>query len=70
MEYHVSKNGSDDKQGTPHATFLTINKAASVALAGDTVIVHEGVYREWVKPKYKGLSENIRIVYQAAEGFI
>ncbi|MFC5469089.1 hypothetical protein ACFPPD_10180 [Cohnella suwonensis] len=68
MEYHVTKNGSDHGQGTQQDPFLTINKAASVAVAGDTVIVHEGVYREWVNPKYKGLSEKRRITYQAAEG--
>lgn len=68
MEYHVSKTGSDLGQGTFSDPFLTINKAASLAKAGDTVTVHEGVYREWVNPKYKGLSEKRRIVYQAAEG--
>ena len=68
MIYHVTKNGSDFGQGTLKDPFLTINKAASVAVAGDTVTVHEGVYREWVNPKYKGLSDKRRIVYQAAEG--
>lgn len=68
FEYHVAKNGSDHAEGTKQNPFLTINKAASVATAGDTVIVHEGVYREWVKPKYAGLSEYRRIAYQAAEG--
>lgn len=68
MDYHVAKNGSDQNQGTRQHSFLTINKAASVAMAGDTVIVHEGEYREWVKPKYKGLSDKRRITYQAAEG--
>lgn len=68
MEYHVSKTGSDQNQGTLQAPFLTINKAASLAVAGDTVTVHEGVYREWVKPKFKGLSDKRRITYQAAEG--
>ncbi|MEK4105899.1 right-handed parallel beta-helix repeat-containing protein [Paenibacillus sp. FSL R10-2791] len=67
MEYHVSKTGSDQGQGTQHDPFLTINKAASAAVAGDKVIVHEGIYREWVKPRYKGLSEQRRIIYQAAE---
>lgn len=67
MEYHVAKHGSDQWQGTRQAPFLTINRAASVAMPGDTVIVHAGEYREWVKPKYKGLSEQRRIVYQAAE---
>ena len=67
MEYHVAKTGSDEGQGTQQNPFLTINKAASVAVAGDTVTVHEGVYREWVKPKFKGLSDKRRITYQAAE---
>ncbi|ADL67932.1 Parallel beta-helix repeat [Thermoanaerobacterium thermosaccharolyticum DSM 571] len=68
MEYHVAKTGSDQGKGTLKDPFLTINKAASVAMAGDTIIVHEGVYREWVKPKYKGLSDKRRITYKAAEG--
>ncbi|MFS0864889.1 DUF1565 domain-containing protein [Fredinandcohnia sp. 179-A 10B2 NHS] len=68
FEYHVAKTGSDQAQGTKQNPFLTINKAASVAVAGDTIIVHEGVYREWVKPKNAGLSEYRRITYQAAEG--
>lgn len=68
MIYHVAKNGSDQNPGTLNQPFLTINKAASVAMAGDTVIVHEGEYREWVKPKFKGLSDKRRITYQAAEG--
>ena len=68
QHYHVSKNGSDTAQGTKEAPFLTINKAAAVAVAGDTVIVHEGVYREWVKPQNPGLSNKRRITYKAADG--
>ncbi|CAI9390524.1 MULTISPECIES: right-handed parallel beta-helix repeat-containing protein [Bacillaceae] len=68
VEYHVAKNGSDLGEGTIQSPFLTINKAASVAVAGDTVIVHEGEYREWVKPKNAGLSNTRRITYQAADG--
>lgn len=68
FEYHVAKNGADQAVGTKQDPFLTINQAASVAVAGDTIIVHEGVYREWVKPKNAGLSEYRRITYQAAEG--
>lgn len=66
--YHVSKQGSDIAKGSEAEPFLTINKAASVAIAGDTVIVHEGEYREWVKPQHPGLSSHRRITYQAAEG--
>ena len=68
MEYHVAKTGSDQGQGTTQNPFLTINKAASVAIAGDTVTVHEGIYREWVNPRYKGLSNKRRIIYESAEG--
>lgn len=68
IDYHVSKNGSDLSKGTKQDPFLTINKAASVAIAGDSVVVHEGVYREWVKPKFPGLSNRRRITYSAAEG--
>ncbi|SIR23776.1 right-handed parallel beta-helix repeat-containing protein [Halanaerobium kushneri] len=67
FEYHVSKKGSDFNSGTKEEPFLTINKAAAAAQAGDTVIVHEGTYREWVKPQNRGLSESRRITYQAAE---
>lgn len=67
-EYHVAKTGSDFGKGTREDPFLTINKAASLAQAGDTIIVHEGVYREWVKPQNTGLSNTRRITYQAAEG--
>lgn len=65
---HVSKNGNDQATGTKNDPFLTINKAASSAIAGETVIVHEGEYREWVKPKNKGCGETRRITYQAEEG--
>ncbi|RKQ31337.1 right-handed parallel beta-helix repeat-containing protein [Oceanobacillus halophilus] len=68
FEYHVAKNGSDYGTGTKQDPFLTINKAASLAVAGDTIIVHEGEYREWVKPKNTGLSNTRRITYQAAKG--
>lgn len=66
--YHVAKTGSDANKGTGESPFLTINAAARIARAGDTVIVHEGEYREWVKPREGGLSDTRRITYQAAEG--
>jgi len=66
--YHVNKTGSDLGKGTEKDPFLSINKAAAVAVAGDTIIVHEGEYREWVKPQNSGLSNVRRITYQAADG--
>jgi len=66
--YHVSKNGSDTNTGAHDNPFLTIGAAAKTARAGDTVIVHDGEYREWVKPNEGGLSNVRRITYVAAEG--
>lgn len=65
--YHVSKMGSDFNPGTAEEPFLTIQKAADIAVAGDKVVVHEGLYREWVRPMNGGLNDNCRIVYEAAE---
>ncbi|MFB9057302.1 right-handed parallel beta-helix repeat-containing protein [Mariniflexile ostreae] len=66
-EYHVSKAGSDFNEGTKEAPFKTISKAAKIALPGDVITVHEGVYREWVNPSNGGYNNIHRIVYQAAE---
>jgi len=67
-DFHVSKKGSDSNPGTKEAPFLTIQVAVNVAQPGDVITVHEGTYREWVKPAMGGKSDNERIVYQAAEG--
>jgi hypothetical protein len=67
-EYHVAKTGNDKNPGSIEAPFLTIQAAANIAQPGDVITVHEGVYREWVKPPRGGDSESKRIVYQAAEG--
>ncbi|KAA9036153.1 DUF1565 domain-containing protein [Ginsengibacter hankyongi] len=67
-EYHVSKNGSDDADGSMGHPFKTIMAASRVARAGDTITVHEGTYREWVDPKYGGINDLNRILYRAADG--
>ena len=66
--YYVSNTGNDNAAGTFNAPFLTINKAAEMAMPGDTIIVRGGVYREWVKPLRGGTSEEKRIVYKAYPG--
>ena len=67
-ELHVSVDGSDSAAGTPSAPYKTIGMAASVAEPGDTIMVHAGTYREWVKPPRGGTSESNRIAYRAAPG--
>lgn len=45
FEYHVKPTGSDAACGDSKHPFATISEAAQMASPGDTVIVHEGVYR-------------------------
>lgn len=68
IAYHVSKKGNDENDGSPSSPFLTIQRAADLASAGDTIIVHEGEYREWVKPKNSSKAHDQRIIYKAAKG--
>jgi alpha-N-arabinofuranosidase len=67
-EYHVSVNGNDANEGTMARPFKTISAAANVAMPGDVLTVHAGVYREQITPPRGGNSETERIVYQAAKG--
>ena len=67
-EIHVATTGSDSGSGDQASPLLTIKKAASVAQPGDTLIVHAGTYREWVKPPRGGTGEDKRITYRAAPG--
>ncbi|MHC4703919.1 MAG: DUF1565 domain-containing protein, partial [Planctomycetota bacterium] len=67
-EIHVSKAGRDSDPGDRDNPYLTISRAAQAAKPGDTVIVHAGTYREWVKPAHGGTGEDRRITYRAAAG--
>lgn len=65
-EYHVSKEGRDTNTGFKDSPFNTISNAVEHAISGDTITVHEGIYREWVNPIRGGKSESERILYRAA----
>jgi len=67
-EIHVGTTGDDSGSGDHGSPYLTIGKAASIALPGDVVTVHAGTYREWVKPARGGTGEEKRITYRAAPG--
>ena len=68
-EYFVNqKVGSDKNDGSKNAPFKTIQAAANIAKAGDTITVAEGIYREMIDPKNGGKSELARIVYQGEKG--
>jgi parallel beta-helix repeat protein len=67
--YHVDcvfPEASDTNIGTEESPWKTIQKAAETAIAGDTVIVHSGVYRECVMPYHSG-KLGFPITYVAAE---
>jgi hypothetical protein len=65
---HVATTGSDADDGSATSPLRTISRAATLAAPGDTVRVHEGEYREWVRPARGGLSDRRRITYEAAAG--
>lgn len=55
--WHVATTGFDRARGSVDAPFRTISRTAAVAMAGDTVTVHEGVYREWVDTARGGTAD-------------
>lgn len=66
--FYVDTNGSDSNNGTSLSTpFRTIQQAASVAAAGDTVYIRGGTYRETVTPAHSGSPGN-PITYQNFQG--
>jgi len=69
--YHVAQNNpqaNDDNPGTADRPWRTIGKAATTLQAGERVIVHHGVYREWVRPERGGTGPDQMIWYEAAPG--
>ncbi len=69
--YHVAQqvaNASDDNDGSPNAPWRTINRAARQLEPGERVLIHRGVYREWVKPVRGGTAPDRMITYEAAPG--
>lgn len=69
--YHVARkhqSASDDNPGTADRPFSTINKAAAVVSPGERVLIHEGTYRECVRPLRGGDGPDRMIWYQAVPG--
>jgi hypothetical protein len=64
---YVSKQGSDYNEGTVDSPYLTIQRAADVAMPGDTVLVGGGEYRECVRPANGG-RRYARIMYMPVPG--
>jgi len=67
-QYHVAMHGDDAHAGSLGNPLRTISAAARLAQPGDTIIVHEGTYRERINPPRGGVSDQERITYMAAPG--
>ncbi len=69
--YHVKQhhaNADDENDGTADAPLVTIGEAASRVQAGERVEVHEGIYRECIRPHHGGSGPEAMIAYEAAPG--
>lgn len=55
--FYVAKNGNDNNPGTEVEPWLTIKKAANTLVAGETVYVRAGTYKEQVTVKNSGNAE-------------
>lgn len=71
ISYHVAcgnSAASDDNPGTEQLPFRTINRAAAVLKPGEKAVIHEGIYRECIKPARGGDGPGCMIAYEAAPG--
>ena len=69
--YHVAREhprAADDGPGTEERPFATIGQAAKVLQPGEKVVVHQGIYRECVRPARGGTGPEAMIAYEAAPG--
>ena len=58
-------NASDKNPGTELKPWQTIQHAANILVAGDTVFIKNGIYRESVEVKHSGLNYNKMISFIA-----
>ncbi len=70
-QWHVdarSPAASDANPGSPEAPLATIQAAAEQVAPGEAVVIHGGIYREWVRPRRGGDGPEAMICFQAAPG--
>ena len=67
-DYHVNPaaaNASDDNDGSADHPLCTIQAAADRVLPGERVLIHGGVYREWVRPRRGGEGPEKMVCYES-----
>ena len=63
--FYVAENGEDSNSGSVDQPWRTIQYAAEMIVAGDTVFIRDGVYKEQVSTIRDGNSVNGYIVFSA-----
>lgn len=66
--FYVAPTGNDLNQGTEASPWRTIRKAADTLIAGDTVYIKAGTYKERVIPKNSGTDASHLITYASYPG--
>ncbi len=66
--YYVASTGADTNAGTLGHPFATIQHAADIAMAGDTVLVRQGTYNALVVPPHSGNANAGYITFSAYPG--
>ncbi len=66
--YYVATSGDDGNSGSSDAPWKTVQHAADTAAAGDTVLVHGGVYNEHVTFSKSGSVSAGYIMFQGIAG--
>ncbi len=61
------RRADDANPGTADAPLASINAAARMVQPGERVLVHPGVYREWVRPKCGGTGPEAMIHFEVSE---
>jgi parallel beta-helix repeat protein len=64
-DFYVSTSGNDNNPGTKDLPWKTLQKAADNAKPGQTVVVKEGDYNEYVTITNSGTSNDKRIIFFA-----
>ena len=68
ISHYVSKSGNDNNPGTLNSPWRTIQYAANTVMAGDTVFVRGGVYKEHVNVPISGNGTAGYITFQSYPG--
>lgn len=68
ITYYVAPGGSDSNPGTITAPFATLQHAANVAVAGDTVLARQGVYNALLTPPNSGNATQGPITFASYPG--